>query len=192
MDPAGPYFADEHIKVRVDPSDAKFVDVIHSNGGSIFTGSLGILAPVGHVDFYPNGGQLQPGCPSVGASLITLLTNISAAFDGAACSHSRAYELFTDTILSSCPYTSYPCKDQDTFDKGNCFNCGTEGCSTMGYSISTKARGVKYSVSMANTPFCGYAYFGEVYLSSGFNKTAGEIVLMIKYNNDVVNASITK
>lgn len=36
---------------------AKFVDVIHTNGGQ-----KGTFDPCGHVDFYPNGGKTQPGC----------------------------------------------------------------------------------------------------------------------------------
>ena len=32
LDPAGPYFRDEDILVRLDPNDATFVDVIHTDG----------------------------------------------------------------------------------------------------------------------------------------------------------------
>lgn len=49
-------------EVRIDPSDAKFVDVIHSNGGNILFGEFRIFKPVGTVDFYVNGGQWQTGC----------------------------------------------------------------------------------------------------------------------------------
>lgn len=64
--------------MRVDPSDADFVDVIHTSGRDDILG-LGLLTPVGKsieleifdkmpqicvgdVDFYPNGGQEQPSC----------------------------------------------------------------------------------------------------------------------------------
>lgn len=59
LDPALPgfhMFASE--KTRLDPTDATFVDVIHSCGGM-----LGFLQPLGKVDFYPNAGTaIQPGC----------------------------------------------------------------------------------------------------------------------------------
>lgn len=43
---------------RLDPTDALFVDVIHTCGGV-----LGYFSTLGHADFYPNGGTpSQPGC----------------------------------------------------------------------------------------------------------------------------------
>ncbi len=39
------------VKVRLAPSDAMFVDVLHTDG---LLGA-GLLQPLGHVDFYPNG-----------------------------------------------------------------------------------------------------------------------------------------
>lgn len=64
MDPAGPFFENFDLSVRLDPSDAKFVDVIHSNAKPMIQGGAGMYAACGHVDFYPNGGQDQPGCPN--------------------------------------------------------------------------------------------------------------------------------
>ena len=52
------------IKVRLDPSDADFVDVIHTDGGGIKNLGFGASQEMGHVDFYPNGGERQPGCSS--------------------------------------------------------------------------------------------------------------------------------
>lgn len=46
----------------MDQTDAAFVDVIHSNGENLILGGLGSSQPMGHVDFYPNGGRMQKGC----------------------------------------------------------------------------------------------------------------------------------
>ena len=43
---------------RLDRSDADFVDVIHTDY------DLGIQEPIGHVNFYPNCGEIQTGCLS--------------------------------------------------------------------------------------------------------------------------------
>ena len=40
-------------------SDAEFVDVIHTNANVL---GLGTVDPIGHADFYPNGGHWQYGC----------------------------------------------------------------------------------------------------------------------------------
>lgn len=64
LDPAEPHFAETDSIVRLDPSDAIFVDVIHTDAGGFTRLSLGMRAPVGHVDFYPNGGYNQPKCSS--------------------------------------------------------------------------------------------------------------------------------
>lgn len=57
LDPAGPIYQNQDISMRLDKSDAKFVDVIHSN-----MGMFGYYGSMGHVDFFPNCGTSQPGC----------------------------------------------------------------------------------------------------------------------------------
>lgn len=65
LDPAGPLFDFQDPRVRLDRTDAKFVDVIHSNGETLILGGLGAAQPLGHVDFYPNGGRVQHGCSNL-------------------------------------------------------------------------------------------------------------------------------
>lgn len=62
LDPAGPLFESQDPRARLDQNDASFVDVIHSNGENLILGGLGSSQPMGHVDFYPNGGRMQKGC----------------------------------------------------------------------------------------------------------------------------------
>ncbi|KAF4019273.1 hypothetical protein G4228_011066 [Cervus hanglu yarkandensis] len=63
LDPAGPCFHDTPNEVRLDPSDANFVDVIHTNAVRLFFElGAGTINACGHLDFYPNGGKHMPGC----------------------------------------------------------------------------------------------------------------------------------
>ncbi|KAJ4447146.1 hypothetical protein ANN_09147 [Periplaneta americana] len=58
LDPADPLFLMYGNEARIlRKDDAEFVDVVHTNGGSY--GQLDVL---GHVDFFMNGGSLQPDC----------------------------------------------------------------------------------------------------------------------------------
>lgn len=76
LDPAGPIFndIDRPDKRALDPTDALFVDAIHTSGGEVGFGSH---SPQGHVDFYPNGGlHPQPGCPEFNGSKKQIPTKI--------------------------------------------------------------------------------------------------------------------
>lgn len=58
LDAAYPLYMDTDMSGHLAASDANFVDVIHTDGGR-----LGFPIPLGHADFYPNGGRgRQPGC----------------------------------------------------------------------------------------------------------------------------------
>lgn len=99
--------------VRLDSSDALFVDVIHTDGRSFFLLEIpgyGMSQACGHLDFYPNNGKEQPGCAlsQEGAAVIPL-TLIKDGIEEAsrvllACNHVRAIKLFTDSINGKCPY----------------------------------------------------------------------------------------
>ena len=48
--------------MRLDPTDAEFVDVSHTDTKTILIKGFGIEERAGHVDIYPNGGFEQPSC----------------------------------------------------------------------------------------------------------------------------------
>lgn len=58
LDPASVLFDFEDTNKRLADTDADYVQVIHTDGGH-----YSIEYPIGHADFYPNGGRQQPGCP---------------------------------------------------------------------------------------------------------------------------------
>ncbi|CAG7830618.1 unnamed protein product, partial [Allacma fusca] len=64
LDPSGPGFTSGGAENLLDPSDARFVDVIHTNMGSVSRGYLGLSSLGGHADFFPNGGSFQHNCGS--------------------------------------------------------------------------------------------------------------------------------
>lgn len=88
LDPAGPQFTGKDKDERLDPGDAEFVDVLHTDidGQFIYShirptykglaslhvfnlcsncvfSALGFREQLGDIDFYANGGTDQPGCP---------------------------------------------------------------------------------------------------------------------------------
>lgn len=93
LDPAGPIFVELNSSMRLDPSDARFVDVLHTNGGTITKGALGLSTPSGHVDYYCNGGSLQPGC-----YFSSVTKSIMDPVERVACSHRRSYRYFIEII----------------------------------------------------------------------------------------------
>ncbi|XP_045475714.1 pancreatic triacylglycerol lipase-like isoform X1 [Harmonia axyridis] len=149
LDPAEPYFQGMPSHVRLDPSDAKLVDVIHTDGKGILLldmlslSGYGMSQPCGHFDFYPNNGKEQPGC-EIAQSPLVPLTLIKKGLEEAsrvlvACNHIRSIKLFIDSIGSQCPYIAHQCSSYDDFMSGKCFICkpGTMQCAMMGYHLDS-------------------------------------------------------
>lgn len=63
LDPAATLFIGYGNDIHLNKDDADYVDVIHTTSGSnLMSGSVGITDPIGHVDYFPNGGINQVGC----------------------------------------------------------------------------------------------------------------------------------
>ncbi|KAM5132566.1 pancreatic lipase-related protein 2-like isoform 2-T2 [Mantella aurantiaca] len=150
LDPARPYFEYTAPEVRLDPSDASFVDVIHTDTEPL-TG-LGMDQPVGHYDFYPNGGKHMVGCPHKLVSLFKGNDLVQAL----GCDHFRAFLYYTDSIRSPGGFVSYPCDSYKGFTSGSCFSCPLQRCTTMGhhseqsYNISDPKR--KFYLNTGGSP----------------------------------------
>ncbi|KAL1116433.1 hypothetical protein AAG570_004907 [Ranatra chinensis] len=163
LDPAGPLFELQPPKDRLDPSDARFVDVIHSNADAVYRGGLGSRDPMGHVDFYPNGGSMQSGCSNIIMGMFRDILSGGEAEGRSLCNHRRAYKFFTDSVSPQCRFPSAPCSSYEAFLQGECFPCtDPDTCPSMGYyADSTKARGALYLVTRQEEPFCGKSLFSR-------------------------------
>ncbi|CAO1346702.1 unnamed protein product [Diamesa tonsa] len=127
LDPAGPLFSVNTPAERLAVGDAVYVECIHSNDGT-----SGIGTPIGNADFYPNWGRSQPGC----------LTN--------SCSHSRAHELFAETIISN-RFVSRRCLSYAQIGNQQCTGSGT--VSMGGDPGNVGNTGVFFVATNSNSPF---------------------------------------
>ncbi|XP_013136147.1 PREDICTED: pancreatic lipase-related protein 3-like [Papilio polytes] len=127
LDPAGPCFINVSRDNRLDRNDAVHVDVIHTNGGI-----LGLKEPVGHKDFYPNGGSSQPGC---------FLST---------CDHSRAWELFAESLTFPQHFIARRCSNWTMFREGH---CSKNELAYMGINSTKGNHGSYFLVTNSVTPF---------------------------------------
>ncbi|GLV35847.1 uncharacterized protein CBL_09914 [Carabus blaptoides fortunei] len=161
LDPAGPLFETQGPEARLDPTDATFVDVIHSNGENLFLGGLGSWQPMGDVDFYPNGGRMQKGCTNLFVGAVSDFIWSASEVEGRSlCNHRRAYKFFVDSMSPRCHFPAFPCESYDTFLEGKCFPCTAERrCGNMGYyADKSLGRGQLFLVTRDEEPFCAHQY----------------------------------
>ncbi|KAM3606064.1 uncharacterized protein V6R79_010090 [Siganus canaliculatus] len=165
LDPVEPYFQGTDASVHLDTSDATFVDVIHTDGLPFSSKlGLGMSQPMGHIDFYPNGGELMPGCSGNrgNPSDLDAIWEGSTKFD--ACNHVRAYQYYSESMVKSQGFVGFPCSDKDSFAAGKCFPCAENKCPLMGhyadrFSVTDGISKTKYFLTTGNSePFGRYSY----------------------------------
>ncbi|XP_068701109.1 pancreatic lipase-related protein 2-like [Montipora foliosa] len=120
LDPAMPLFTGSRKDVHLDKTDAKYVDIIHTN-----MGEFGTPDKEGDADFLPNGGALQPGCVDDPTDVMFTV----------GCNHLRSTEFYIKTVTEECPkpFKGYPCSSYYRYFFGRCNDCGKEGCPLMGF-----------------------------------------------------------
>lgn len=133
MDPALPLFSVDSVVDRITATDARYVEVIHTNAGL-----LGFDFPIGQASFYPNGGRTQPGCG------IDIVGN---------CAHGRAYEFFAESINNN-RFLSTRCNNFNEIQIGSCTPSGPSV--TMGgepSNFNTNTNGVYFLTTSGSSPF---------------------------------------
>ncbi|BFZ16540.1 hypothetical protein BsWGS_19579 [Bradybaena similaris] len=172
LDPAGPYFENTDPVVRLDPSDAVFVDTIHSDAKNLLQLGFGMKEAVGHSDFYPNLGHDQPGCTRDPITNIIENGLVQGVEEEAACNHLRSIKFFSESINSQCPFLGFPCNSEDDFQKNLCHSCTSAGCAALGFNsnqhIPPNGQKLKYYLTTADhAPFCRYHLDVTLKLASG-------------------------
>ncbi|XP_063836406.1 pancreatic triacylglycerol lipase-like [Ostrinia nubilalis] len=94
LDPASRWELDD----LVGPNDSLYTEVIHTSAGVSGWGD-----PLGHTDFYPNGGRVMPGC----------LLNVI-------CDHQRSYEYMAESVATAGFTNSIECRNRAEASIGAC------------------------------------------------------------------------
>lgn len=118
---------------RLNATDAKFVDIVHTTNWL-----LGQHKPIGHIDFYPNGGNTrQPGCESyffLGTysvqntdqvrqhSLFDSMYCVMSCFSAyqEVCSHFKAYSFYARSIRFKDEFKSIKCNQWEDYEQSKC------------------------------------------------------------------------
>ncbi|KAK5643222.1 hypothetical protein RI129_007067 [Pyrocoelia pectoralis] len=135
LDPSIFFYTRGNHSRDVDPSDAHFVDILHTGSGI-----LGQWGPNGHADFYINGGTSQPGCGS------------ETLFQTVACDHTKVTPYFIESIVTKRGFYAYPCPNLVSYLIGWC-NPEDHEYVLMGEHVSHKARGIYYVRTNPKVPF---------------------------------------
>ncbi|KAK3919215.1 Pancreatic lipase-related protein 2, partial [Frankliniella fusca] len=135
LDPTIIFYQGANRSQDLDPSDAHFIDVIHTGAGI-----LGQRGPNGHVDYYVNGGTTQPGCQS--DSLIKTLS----------CDHTKVSPYYVESIVTPVGFWALPCPNLFMYLLGFC-QPKDEDYILMGEDAPHTARGIYYLSTNANKPY---------------------------------------
>nr|XP_049706707.1 lipase member H [Helicoverpa armigera] len=135
LDPSGPCFRNLGPEDRLDQTDADFVDVVETN-----IDGYGMAAPVGHVNFYVNGGEFQPGdffwvpCEVI-------------------CSHIRSFTIWIAALMNPNSFIAMKCDSvQEARDK-DCYDKNPVVTNLLGPNTDRNVQGIFYLATQNNFPY---------------------------------------
>ena len=141
LDPGGPLFDDENQdpNLRLNKGDALRVDIFHTNALS-----LGVIHPIGHVDFYINGGGSQPCSGGAAWNLLSWLSLGGVDLRPSPCSHEFAWQLLKALNNN---------KDAECYAEWKCDI--TDGYKLVDIKTRTQAEAQTCNLEEVEPPFLG-------------------------------------
>ncbi|XP_046968883.1 lipase member H-like [Vanessa cardui] len=135
LDPAGACFRNLGPEDRLDKSDADFVETINTN-----IDEFGMAAPVGHVNFYVNGGENQPG---------ELFWMMCTSF----CSHVRAHAIWKTALRYRDSFVAIQCDSVQQARNKNCFDRRPVVTNVLGLNVNKTNEGIFYLATTNTYPY---------------------------------------
>ncbi|KAJ8918549.1 hypothetical protein NQ315_013054, partial [Exocentrus adspersus] len=173
LDPSGPRFEGLPDLVKLNPTDAKYVEVLHTDAYD--SRSQGAREAMGHSDFYVNNGLQQPDCPmnTTFPELISIERNsLNGGQISPGCNHKRAFKYFIEAVTGQdCVFLGIKCDSYEDFNDGKCTSCANSNGTCRTFGFTTYKNAVAKSSFFVNTaghpPYCLYVYRVTVSLSPG-------------------------
>lgn len=136
LDPALPLFQNTPPDRHLDETDAGYVEVIHTAASC-----KGFDEQVGTADFYPNFSRWRHKQPGCGLDPVW------------ACSHSRAYYYFAESVTNDGSFRSVHCKSFEELEGESCDK--SEGEANMGgyFGRKKEATGLYYLKTHDKPPY---------------------------------------
>ncbi|CAK1543642.1 unnamed protein product [Leptosia nina] len=135
LEPAGPCFRFLNSTDRLDRSNADFVQVVHTN-----IDGYGMANPMGHIDFYVNGGEYQPA-------------DLNFFPCTATCSHFRVLTLWAVAMKNSRKFIAIKCDTIQEARDSSCYDKVPLVTNVMGLEVDESKHGVFYLSTSKSYPF---------------------------------------
>ncbi|XP_053607004.1 lipase member H-like isoform X2 [Plodia interpunctella] len=135
LDPSGPCFRTLGPEDRLDLNDADLVDVVSTN-----IDGFGMATPVGHVNFYVNGGEYQPG------DIFWMPCNVL-------CSHIRSYTIWLAALDNPDSFLAVRCDSVQDARDNKCYDKEPMVTNVMGLKVDRNKPGIFYLPTNNNFPY---------------------------------------
>ncbi|XP_050304641.1 pancreatic triacylglycerol lipase-like isoform X2 [Anthonomus grandis grandis] len=189
LDPTGPRFSGMPIHVKLDATDAKYVEILHTD--AMDYNSQGTRELEGHADFFINNANIQPGCGEAQSKYDLLSITRGMLKEGEimpGCSHKRAFKYYIESLeVEDCTFLGIKCQSYSDFKQGKCTSCGKKGrdCRTFGLvTYPTENRGSYFLQTDESRPFCLFQYRITIVLQKSKSSYYGffEFIMIDKYH----------